>query len=292
MGFSMECDPTKASLSKATQEHGAIEPQTIKLDAQEECSLFRLSPEIRNIIYGYAFGQKIYPEDHAEAQRVAISLAAVGYYAPSNELLRTCHRIHNESRGMFVKAQRDFWKDNAFAIELKDDWGNAPVDTNKGMETSDLREAQLELIPRIVIDVETKTTSCQYNFAQQEKHLLGCTLDLDTSTATTTDLKQMVIMEVSAYIRYFKDVVRYTKEAHLLRDYLDSAWTYHKSAVRRGENVKNADHMLRKIADKLRRVACEILGLTAKRKTAFLKAIIKHCLDSHNATEKPGQHGD
>lgn len=67
-------------------------------------------------------------------ERLQDSFCGTRYYAPSNELLRTCRRIHNESRGMFVKAQRDFWKDNAFAIELKDDWENATVDMNKEME--------------------------------------------------------------------------------------------------------------------------------------------------------------
>lgn len=157
---------------------------------------------------------------------------------------------------------------------------------------SDLREAQLELIPVIVVNVETKTTSCQYHFVQKERHMLGCTLDLDSSTATATDLNQMAVMEVTAYIKYFKHLAHHSKEAHIIAEYLDSAWRYHQFAVRGGENVKNADHMLRKISDKLRPIADEILGLTASSKTAFLKAIIKHCLDFHDATKKPDEHDD
>lgn len=179
MGFSMDCNPTNASHCDSTQKHSATEPVMNKLDTQEECCLFRLSPEIRNIIYGYVFSQKEDPENHTGSQQTAISLVAVRYYAPSKEVLGACRRIHNKSRGMFVKAQRDFWKDNAFAIELKDDWGNAAVDTNKDMEMSDLREAQLELIPRIVIDVERKPTSCQYHFVKNKE---TCSAALSIST--------------------------------------------------------------------------------------------------------------
>lgn len=132
-----------------------------------------------------------------------------------------------------------------------------------------MHEAQLGLIPRIVIDVETKTNACQYHFVREERHMLGCTLNIDSSTATATELNQISIMEVSAYIKYFKQLARHTKEANVVADYLDSAWTYHQIATRGGENVKNADHMLRKISDKLHHVAFEILGVTANGKTDF-----------------------
>lgn len=97
----------------------------------------------------------------------------------------------------------------------------------------------------------------------------------------------MAIMGVYAYIRYFKHLTRHTKEAYIVADYLDSVYTYHRFALRGGENIKNADQMLCKISDKLQRAVREILGLTANGKTAFLESIIKHCLDSHNAAEKP-----
>lgn len=104
----MNCDPQEANRFEAKQERGATELPVAMLDTQDECSLFRLSPELRNIIYGYAFSQKEPPEVHTASQRTAISLAIVRDYAPSNGFLRTCRSTHNEARGMFVKVQRDF----------------------------------------------------------------------------------------------------------------------------------------------------------------------------------------
>jgi hypothetical protein len=75
------------------------------VDAQDECLLFKLPPELRNAIYTYTIdrtdGQYGWIEDHDGPK---LSLLNAKTCAPSNELLTTCRRIYAEGRGIFVQA--------------------------------------------------------------------------------------------------------------------------------------------------------------------------------------------
>lgn len=112
--------PTTPALTAAisTKEHPHANDQST-------CFLFRLPPEIRNTIYTYALNCKIaqcrcahcrWDEEHNCPQ---VNLKHAKPRAPSNELLRTCRRIFNEGKGLFVKAQRDFWSNSTFVLKLE-----------------------------------------------------------------------------------------------------------------------------------------------------------------------------
>jgi hypothetical protein len=96
-----------------------------QINDQIACPLFRLPPELRNTTYTYVLNCKIaqcrcghwhWDEEH-NCPRVNLKHAKPR--APSNELLGSCRRVHNEGRGLFVKAQRAFWGNSTFFLELE-----------------------------------------------------------------------------------------------------------------------------------------------------------------------------
>lgn len=88
---------------------------------QSTCTLFRLPPELRNTIYTYVAYSKFslpqfeWDEEHNSPK---LDLGCAQQRAPSDELLRTCRSIHDESEGIFVRAKTQFWSDTTFTLAL------------------------------------------------------------------------------------------------------------------------------------------------------------------------------
>lgn len=79
---------------------------------QSTCPLFRLPPELRNTIYTYvAYNKFSLPQFEWDEQHNSpkLDLNCAQRLAPSNELLRTCRSIYDESEGIFVRAKTQFW---------------------------------------------------------------------------------------------------------------------------------------------------------------------------------------
>ena len=88
---------------------------------QNTCPLFRLPPELRNTIYTYVAYSKFslpqfeWDEEHNSPK---LDLKCAQPLAPSNELLKTCRSIYDESEGIFVRAKTQFWSDTTFTLVL------------------------------------------------------------------------------------------------------------------------------------------------------------------------------
>ena len=88
---------------------------------QSTCPLFRLPPELRNTIYTYVAYSKFslpqfeWDEEHNSPK---LDLESAQPLTPSNELLRTCRSIYDESEGIFVRAKTQFWSDTTFTLTL------------------------------------------------------------------------------------------------------------------------------------------------------------------------------
>ena len=106
--------------SNASMTDQASQQQAYAND-QDTCLLFRLPPELRNTIYTYVVYNKFalpqfqWDEEHDSPQ---LNMICAQRHAPSNELLRTCGSIYDESRGIFVNAQKEFWSDTTFTLNL------------------------------------------------------------------------------------------------------------------------------------------------------------------------------
>lgn len=85
------------------------------------CPLLSPPPELRNTVYNYvvyskyALPQFQWDEEHNSPE---LNLMHAKPRSPSNELLRTCRSIYDESKGVFLKAQREFWSDTTFTLKL------------------------------------------------------------------------------------------------------------------------------------------------------------------------------
>jgi hypothetical protein len=79
-------------------------------NAQTQCLLFRLSGELRNMVYDHVFGTGIV-EGH-------IQLEDAHTFAPQSDLTITCRRIQKEVTAMHQAAFKTYWEDNAFEYPL------------------------------------------------------------------------------------------------------------------------------------------------------------------------------
>lgn len=140
----------------------AIEDQTQgDIQTQVSSPLFRLSPELRNIIYKYAFDGRDdecgWDEEHNCPK---INLINASRNAPSNELLRSCRRINSECRALFVKAQRMFWSSTTFTLAFKKEVYSIfePVAFPNHLPNNQIRSIA-RIIVDIVVDQETTLTA-------------------------------------------------------------------------------------------------------------------------------------
>jgi hypothetical protein len=71
-------------------------------NAQTQCLLFRLSGELRNMVYDHVFGTGIV-EGH-------IQLDVAHTLAPQSDLTIACRRIHKETTAMHQAAFKTYWR--------------------------------------------------------------------------------------------------------------------------------------------------------------------------------------
>lgn len=124
-----------------------------RIQTQDYSPLFRLSPELRNIIYKYVFDGRDdecgWDEDHGCPK---IDLVNASRCAPSNGLLRTCRRINSESRAFFVESERKFWSNTTFTLTFKEN-KSLRLDYGPAAFPSLLCNENISRIARITIDL-------------------------------------------------------------------------------------------------------------------------------------------
>lgn len=83
-----------------------------------KCPLFRLPGELRNIIYELVFENG---NDTISVADFVSAPAKAGKHVgpPSSALVRSCQKIHDETKSMFAVAYRRFWQ-KSFVVDLRD----------------------------------------------------------------------------------------------------------------------------------------------------------------------------
>lgn len=123
---------------------------------QSSCPFLRLPPELRNTIYTYVVYSKYslpqfeWDEEHDSPK---LNLNCAQPCAPPNDLLRTCRSIHNDSKGIYVKAKTQFWSDATFALALAGGTARDPSNFFRYLEY--LLEEQASHITRVNIDIHS-----------------------------------------------------------------------------------------------------------------------------------------
>jgi hypothetical protein len=160
--------------------------------SQSECFLFRLPPELRLTIYAFAMTPNIEQtaSDQAEDLTSTVDLTRVATSAPSKTLLLTCRRIHREAKESFSDAQRTFWSNNTFSIELRYKWTKIGSSLNS-IYLPWLRTEALDLIPRLILSVDSKYANFRVQYTDEGNLSRGARY----WTASTTD-------EAHRYFRY------------------------------------------------------------------------------------------
>lgn len=134
-------------------------PETApKADPQDNCPLFKLPPELRDMIYTYVFAPG---QECSSDSSVAVAALGNRYYkrAPSGVLLRTCRLINTDAAKTFAKAMRN----SILVIDLSsaESRGNSAVDeTNPfpGLNVPRLSDDQMSQLKRFTVIVHTKDT--------------------------------------------------------------------------------------------------------------------------------------
>ena len=139
----------------------------LEADDQNASPLFRLPTELRDAIWAYAVTPNT---EQCESDRdggtdAVVHLTSVPSSAPSIALLLTCGRIYNEARKMFRHAQREFWSGNTFMIELSNNL--ADFRGSKRSHLPNLRKRAVELMPKLIVSVETRKRTYDFHFVDE-----------------------------------------------------------------------------------------------------------------------------
>lgn len=248
---------TMASLTPCASLSGPV-THLMTADEQDNCTLFQLPPEIRNSIYTYALCQKQLDQVTTTRMPVdnpfeVINLEDAPYLRPSNELLATCQRIHDEARGIFVTEQRKFWASNNFQIDLGDDWEDSTDDDQVKplADINSLRHDYFNLMPRLVVS----TTHGPYHY---EHHLrqyseFGWVLGSNLSDNNLGVNDSLNVLRVQAEFSSLNAVIKGTQSVLLnilagsscpVEKYLKSAVTYVNIAAGRREPCWMEENLL------------------------------------------------
>jgi hypothetical protein len=95
----------------ASSDLGTVLPSK-EVNSQDDCSLFKLSAELRNKIYSLVFAIETNEDDNSIELNESTA-------APSKALSMTCKRIHHEAHAMYKAAYRDF-PEHVFTLNVPD----------------------------------------------------------------------------------------------------------------------------------------------------------------------------
>lgn len=192
----------------------------LEADDQNASPLFRLPTELRDAIWAYAVTPNT---EQCESDRdggtdAVVHLTSVTSSAPSTALLLTCGRIYNEARKMFRHAQREFWSGNTFMIELSNNL--ADFRGSKRSHLPNLRKRAVELMPKLIVSVETRKRTYDFHFVdegQLSRGHLCWTVESASESCSLVDLLLMRESEVAGLTKVEQIDAMLTQCARLLR---------------------------------------------------------------------------
>lgn len=238
--------PKKASKVASDLAANASSSSTAPTNSQTSSPLFKLPPELRNTIYVYVFTQSEDNDDSPPSDNLGVSkpvdLYNVEKIAPSGAFLLSCRLTLTEGQSLFLQAQRDFWKENIFSIELREDWSDATAMPEP--KTLRLREEQVNSIQTLFVVVRASGTTRKFAFTS-----FPCAWVLDA------DLSECDPADLSAVRRGVAEDMRQTsislnklgRRLGRASTYLDSVLTNINFATMNGIGVNQAKSMIKPV---------------------------------------------
>lgn len=278
-------------------------PRTKRANKQKNCPLLCLPPELRNLIYTYAFSSEV-PKNvfrsrlPVESPLDIIDLENAITLAPSNDLLATCWRIHNEAHGIFIASRRAFWKSNTILVDLRDDWkGAADNEVKAAADITLLRHDLLCLVPRLVVSVRVGSHSDEYHLIKHyRRHVHSLTFGVtgrdpllnNPAKVFRAQLERMSIGRLMVDMYRTRLSLAHWKTGRPIANYRSLAKNYIRiSSASSGSMSKMEEHMMRGLSDAVRRFVEERERRMEALHHDVLSAVVEHLCERHNVRQKP-----
>lgn len=294
-------------------------------DEQKHCPLFKLPPELRNRIYSYATSQSeakkkpstsrlplgtsnhlTYYYDPSSNYKdhhtlPVVSLNQISNVKPSNAMLGTCQRIYQEARGIFVEAQRTFWKTNAILFDIHDDWTD-------GLPTAQeivarLHARQIDSMPKFSVTMTVRGCLHTFHFIEDDLEMTddeindgyapncgfchgGCSHTGELSHAELKlmcdDLGHDLLFSAVVNGPFLRahDMKRYSAKARArIAEYEKSAKAYLCIATRDRESSKREDHAVLRWEEERLGFLQKLESKDVNMKRMMLTAVVQHFCD-------------
>lgn len=275
--------------------------RTKRANYQKRSPLFRLPPELRNLIYTHVLRPEV-PKNvlrsrlPVESPLEVVDLENAINIGPSNELLATCWRIYNEADGIFIASRSAFWESNTILLDLRDGWEGAAVNEEKpAVDITLLRHDLLCLVPRFVVSVNVGPHNDEYHLIKHTRRRvhsleLGRTgrdprLD-NMAKVLRAQLEHMSIgqLMVDTYRArlspaYFGAGMQVGKYRSLAKSYIRI------SSAGTGSMSRMEEQMMRGLADAVRRFVAERERKNKALHHEVLSAVLEHLCERHNVRQ-------
>lgn len=276
---------------------------------QNDCLLFHLPAELRDLIYSYAFSQntptrRVVSRLPVESPVELINLHDAANLRPTNELLITCRKVYHDARDMFVAAQRAFWASNAFLIQLREDWG----DTANGATSLPparliWRDEYFNIIPKIVIYVATETWDFECHLVSrpnskfeidEDAYEIDPRIDYRMDERLAFDAEREEAMQVArlverVYQKGFSGNVL-VKTFMCAAKYGRSANEYIRAQSLRQEVSRTQRHMLRRLDGELQRVRDQFRDTVKPLRQHIVLAVLTDMIARFGVQMRPTPH--
>lgn len=218
--------------------------------AQNESPLFALPAELRLRIYSYSFTQS--HDNHAchlkQGSSTMVNIDQVEQTKPSTSLLVTCRQIYTEAKGISSQAERDFWRDNTFFIELRKDWA---ATGEPKFDFSSILRCQINSIQRLVVFVDTGSNKWTFNF-KKDPASGSLSLDLEEITADPRDVMTYATALRAVQSRKVKQHMKLNSQINMLERYNYQAAAYLDIATRMREMTSQEQTFVTALMAKLK----------------------------------------
>jgi hypothetical protein len=258
-------------------------PQT----ASPFCSL---PPELRNIIYAYAFAPNV--ETPANEDPLLIELNELATIAPSNALLLTCRQIEQEAKGLYRNAYQTFWQeDPILTVDLSDDWEDGDLRKERHFEVLDLldetflfpelRDEQVDAIKDLVITVRSDIANFKLHLWERIHHSTKYWVEVLNASRWPTDSARNVAYAES-FVRTLLEISRGPHDSEGIGPYLYNAEAHFHIGARgrsgrRYKTMSARKELREKLTAKRAVMTANPTNARSCVKKRQLHAVLEHC---------------